>query len=139
MLSSLKNLTVSRAEKRRALQSYAKVLPRALRKEHGRRRRYTARQVRETITRRGLDPAYSPYAISMYTSALECRSSGISDEDRHEYRSEVAGLFFGGNERFTALDALELAPTGAGFGGDGAGTDVGAFGAADAGSDAGSD
>lgn len=123
MLSRLKARITARSRKRRVLRSYAAELALALRKEHGRHRKYSARQVGETMAAYGFDPTYSPYAIAMYTSPSESRRFGVDDEVRRALRAEVADLVFEGNEAFSALDALKLSSGSgpSGFGGSGPG------------------
>jgi hypothetical protein len=53
--------------KRRVIRSYARQLPRLLARDYGFSRSYTARQVRRTVERSGLNVHYSCYAIAMFS------------------------------------------------------------------------
>ena len=105
---------IEKLHKRRALNSYVKVLPVLLKKKYGKHKRYTEKQVRKAAELAGLNEKYLNYALAMYVSRGEFEAlnkvRGLSCE-YEEIRQEVANRFFGGDTKFTIHDAVDAART----------------------------
>jgi hypothetical protein len=93
--------------KRRAIRSYTRQLPRLLAKDYGFSRTYTARQVRRTVERSGLNVYYSCYAIAMFSDrdAFNQFHHEISENCNYDMmRAEIADGHFHGDIHFTISD-----------------------------------
>jgi hypothetical protein len=119
--------------KRRAIRSYARQLPRLLAKDYGFSRSYTARQVRRTVERSGLNVHHSCYAIAMFSDRdafVQFHHEIGENCDYDNMRAEIADRHFHGNMDFTISDIFAAgvdpghsgshdAGSGDGHGGDG--------------------
>lgn len=131
---------LERFRRKRAIKAYIKKLPRLLDRDYGGDGRYTHRQVQRAVERHNLPPAYTPYAVAMFSSREEFEEFQEETGDSSDYqtlRGEIADRHFEGETSFEAgaieAEAAQLGgfegggpggeggPGGVGGGGDGGG------------------
>ena len=101
---------IRKVQKRMAIRSYLRRLPRLLAKDYGRSTTYTPRQVRSTIDRSGLSAIYSCYGVAIFSTreAFASFHAGIGETcDFDAMRAEVAHFHFGDNVDFTAAEIAD--------------------------------
>ncbi|WP_330959322.1 DUF6559 family protein [Photobacterium sp. 53610] len=96
--------------KNRKIKSYAKRLPRDLKKRYGKKKHYSKSQVDRALIRQRLRHSsgnITPndyYAYAMYCSPREfsqiCHSTD-TNHDYHQMRREISEVVFGGQSEFT--------------------------------------
>ena len=85
------------------LRSYAKKLGPLLSKRYGKRKYYTAKQVRKTVDDSRFDPVLICYAYATYLTRKEFRRvhEEMGEEcDYDSMRGEVCDKFYGGDQGF---------------------------------------
>ncbi len=100
-----------RFKKRRAIRSYARLLPKFLARDYGRSKAYTPAQVKSSIERHGLNTEYSCYGIAMFSDRegfdqFHATFGELCNYD--EMRAEVAHDHFGGNADFSVNDIASV-------------------------------
>jgi hypothetical protein len=114
--------------RRRAIKIYAKRLGPLLKSRYGRSRKYTAGQIRQTVTYAGMPLAHICFAYAMYMPQQDFDTLHRELGEACDYqamRQEIADLHFSGDSTFSVPDLMAQADSfsfGAGdSGGGGAG------------------
>ncbi|MBU1188901.1 MAG: hypothetical protein KKC01_07720 [Gammaproteobacteria bacterium] len=119
---------INNARKNKAIRSYLQQLPALLVKDYGMSELYTARQVRSTIERAGMNLEHATYALAMFADRESFDRHHAETGKQCDYntlRNEVIDRFLDGNSTINAAKLYTVfAATGSG--GEGAcGADAG--------------
>ena len=101
--------------KKQVLRSYVRRLPLLLLRDYGASSDYSPVQVRKSIERHGLNPAYLLYAIAIFSDPARFaeyrRSLGINC-DHKAMRDEMLSGYLGGNPNVTVAEICAVATCG---------------------------
>ncbi len=116
---------IDQIKKHYAKKAIAKRMPRILKKNFGKHKRYTKKQIDKAITSVGIDCRYAGYAYAMYMSRAEFNKIKHESSDYDAFRFEIGNSYFGGNSDFTIHDAIDNSSHSSGIFGGSDGFDSG--------------
>ena len=109
---------IDRIKRHFAKKTIARRLPGVLKKNYGRHKRYTKKQIDSACGVFGVEGIYFHYAYAMYMSRSKFDELCGDQWHYDALRNEIAVSYFHGDSSFTFHDALDAASFGDGFAGD---------------------
>ncbi len=100
---------LARWRKRRLIKKQVRSIGFDLVRAHGKKRSYSAKEVKTAWDRRAYSPDFMCYAVAAYTSPSDFNDYHLERGETCDYgemRREVGDICFGGNHSFNVLDLV---------------------------------
>ncbi len=97
--------------KRLTLRSYVRKLPLLLKKRYGKHKRYSEREIKESIQWAKFNKRYIDYALAIYMSKKDYDHLKTTNTSFGEYdtlRQEIADIYFKGKKNFTVHNLIDI-------------------------------